>query len=73
MGGWGHSYGPAFGNDARAPICPRTMHSDWMACTNDYGMRPPIPVLRMYDVVATRRFYVDDLGFTLDWQASPAA
>jgi hypothetical protein len=40
---------------------------------NDYGMRPPIPVLRMCDVVATRRFYVDDLGFTLDWQASPAA
>jgi catechol 2,3-dioxygenase-like lactoylglutathione lyase family enzyme len=31
-------------------------------------MRPPIPVLRMYDVDATKRFYVDYLGFTLDWQ-----
>lgn len=35
---------------------------------SDYGMRPPIPVLRMYDVEATTRFYVDYLGFTLDWQ-----
>ena len=26
----------------------------------------PIPVLRMYDVAATRRFYVDYLGCTLD-------
>ena len=34
----------------------------------DYGMRPAIPVLRMYDVEATKRFYVDYLGFTLDWQ-----
>ena len=34
----------------------------------DHGMRPPIPILRMYDVEATRRFYVDYLGFDLDWQ-----
>ena len=27
-----------------------------------------IPVLRMYDVAATLRFYVDYLGCTLDWQ-----
>jgi catechol 2,3-dioxygenase-like lactoylglutathione lyase family enzyme len=35
---------------------------------DDHGMRPPIPILRMYDVDATKRFYVDYLGFTLDWQ-----
>lgn len=35
---------------------------------SDFGMRPPIPVLRMYDVAATKRFYVDYLGFNLDWQ-----
>lgn len=34
----------------------------------NHGMRPPIPILRMYDVEATKRFYVDYLGFTLDWQ-----
>jgi predicted enzyme related to lactoylglutathione lyase len=27
-----------------------------------------IPILRMYDVALTRRFYVDYLGCTLDWQ-----
>ena len=31
-------------------------------------MRPPIPVLRMYDVEATKRFYVEYLGFHVDWQ-----
>lgn len=34
----------------------------------DHGMRPPIPVLRMYDVEATKRFYLDYLGFDFDWQ-----
>jgi catechol 2,3-dioxygenase-like lactoylglutathione lyase family enzyme len=34
----------------------------------DPGLRHPIPILRMYDVEATKRFYVDYLGFTLDWQ-----
>jgi catechol 2,3-dioxygenase-like lactoylglutathione lyase family enzyme len=34
----------------------------------DYGMGPPIPILRMYDVEATKRFYVEYLGFNLDWQ-----
>ena len=34
----------------------------------DHGMRPPVPILRMYDVDATKRFYVDDLGFNLHWQ-----
>ena len=35
---------------------------------DDHGMRPPIPVLRMYDLDATKRFFVDYLGFTIDWQ-----
>jgi catechol 2,3-dioxygenase-like lactoylglutathione lyase family enzyme len=35
---------------------------------SDHGMRAPIPVLRMYDVEATKRFYVEYLGFGLDWQ-----
>jgi extradiol dioxygenase family protein len=29
---------------------------------------PVVPILRMYDVAATKRFYVDYLGCTLDWQ-----
>ena len=28
-----------------------------------------IPILRMYDVAATTRFYVEYLGCSLDWQA----
>jgi catechol 2,3-dioxygenase-like lactoylglutathione lyase family enzyme len=28
----------------------------------DFGMRSPIPVLRTYDVAATKRFYIDYLG-----------
>ncbi len=35
---------------------------------HDHGMRAPIPVLRMYDIAAPKRFYVDYLGFKLDWQ-----
>ena len=27
-----------------------------------------VPILRMFDVAATKRFYVDWLGFTLDWE-----
>jgi catechol 2,3-dioxygenase-like lactoylglutathione lyase family enzyme len=27
-----------------------------------------VPVLRMFDEEATRRFYVDFLGFTVDWE-----
>jgi catechol 2,3-dioxygenase-like lactoylglutathione lyase family enzyme len=27
-----------------------------------------IPILRMFDVELTKRFYVDYLGFTLEWQ-----
>jgi ribosomal-protein-alanine N-acetyltransferase len=29
---------------------------------------PVIPILRMYDVAATLRFYCEYLGCTLDWQ-----
>ena len=28
----------------------------------------PIPILRMFDEAATREFYVDFLGFRLDWE-----
>lgn len=30
---------------------------------------PVYPVLRMYDLEATRRFYIDYLGCVIDWQA----
>jgi catechol 2,3-dioxygenase-like lactoylglutathione lyase family enzyme len=29
---------------------------------------PVVPILRIFDLAATRRFYVDYLGCTLDWQ-----
>jgi catechol 2,3-dioxygenase-like lactoylglutathione lyase family enzyme len=32
------------------------------------GVQSVVPILRMYDVVATRRFYVEYLGATVDWQ-----
>jgi catechol 2,3-dioxygenase-like lactoylglutathione lyase family enzyme len=31
-------------------------------------LSPAIPILRMHDVAVTKRFYVDYLGCTLDWQ-----
>ena len=34
----------------------------------DPGLHPPIPILRMFDVEATKRFYVEYLGFGLDRQ-----
>ncbi|HLY49594.1 MAG TPA: glyoxalase superfamily protein [Solirubrobacteraceae bacterium] len=34
----------------------------------DVEITAVVPILRMYDVAATRRFYVDYLGCTLDWQ-----
>ena len=34
----------------------------------DLQVSSVVPVLRMYDVEATKRFYVDYLGCTLDWQ-----
>jgi hypothetical protein len=29
---------------------------------------PTVPILRMFDVATAKRFYVDYLGCTLDWQ-----
>ena len=31
-------------------------------------LKPPIPILRMHDVEATKRFYLDYLGCELDWE-----
>jgi catechol 2,3-dioxygenase-like lactoylglutathione lyase family enzyme len=36
------------------------------------GPRPPVPILRMFDVDATIRFYVDYLGCTLEWREAAA-
>src|SRR3954468_9417707 len=30
-------------------------------------LRPPIPVLRIFDAALAKRFYVDWLGFRVDW------
>ena len=34
----------------------------------DPQIRSVVPILRMYDLAATTRFYVDYLGCSLDWQ-----
>jgi catechol 2,3-dioxygenase-like lactoylglutathione lyase family enzyme len=31
-------------------------------------MRSPTPILRMFDVAKAREFYVDFLGFKIDWE-----
>lgn len=31
-------------------------------------MRSPIPILRIFDVAKAREFYVDFLGFKIDWE-----
>jgi catechol 2,3-dioxygenase-like lactoylglutathione lyase family enzyme len=31
-------------------------------------LRPPVPILRMYDLEKTKAFYVGFLGFTIDWE-----
>jgi len=31
-------------------------------------LQPPVPILRMFDLAATKRFYVDYLGCSVDWQ-----
>jgi predicted enzyme related to lactoylglutathione lyase len=35
---------------------------------DDVQVTAVVPILRMYDVEATMRFYVDYLGCSLDWQ-----
>jgi catechol 2,3-dioxygenase-like lactoylglutathione lyase family enzyme len=36
--------------------------------TTTIELSPPIPILRMFDVAKTREFYLDFLGFSLDWE-----
>jgi hypothetical protein len=31
-------------------------------------LEPPIPVLRIFDAALAKRFYVEWLGFTVDWE-----
>ncbi|WP_041675850.1 glyoxalase superfamily protein [Ramlibacter tataouinensis] len=31
-------------------------------------MRPPVPLLRIFDEARARQFYVDFLGFRVDWE-----
>src|SRR3954447_25216053 len=34
----------------------------------EIALSAPIPILRMHDVAVTKRFYLDYLGCTLDWE-----
>jgi catechol 2,3-dioxygenase-like lactoylglutathione lyase family enzyme len=34
----------------------------------DIKLNPAIPVLRVYDIAKAKEFYIDFLGFTLDWE-----
>lgn len=45
--------------------CERDLCSDR---TMSISLGPVVPILRMFDLAATKRFYVDYLGCTLDWQ-----
>jgi predicted enzyme related to lactoylglutathione lyase len=36
--------------------------------TSPVAFAAPIPVLRMFDVARAKAFYLDFLGFTLDWE-----
>ena len=36
-------------------------------------LEPPIPVLRVFDVTLAKAFYVDWLGFKLDWEHQTGA
>jgi len=38
------------------------------AVTCRWGVTPAVPILRMHDVDAARRFYVDYLGCSVDWR-----
>jgi catechol 2,3-dioxygenase-like lactoylglutathione lyase family enzyme len=44
------------------------MSSPSTAASETIQMTSVVPILRMYDVPATIRFYVDYLGCSLDWQ-----
>ena len=45
------------------------MPSPGAAASANIQVTSVVPILRMYDVAATIRFYVDYLGCSLDWQA----
>jgi len=34
----------------------------------DIKLDPAIPVLRIYDIAKAKEFYVDFMGFTIDWE-----
>lgn len=36
--------------------------------TAESALRPAIPILRMFDVARARFFYLDFLGFVVDWE-----
>jgi catechol 2,3-dioxygenase-like lactoylglutathione lyase family enzyme len=44
------------------------MSSPSTAASDDVQVLSVVPILRMYDVTATIRFYVEYLGCSLDWQ-----
>lgn len=39
-----------------------------MTQQNGIGMNRVVPILRMFDVALTKQFYIDFLGFRLDWE-----
>jgi hypothetical protein len=45
------------------------MSSPSTSASENIQVNSAVPILRMYDVPATIRFYVDYLGCSLDWQA----
>jgi catechol 2,3-dioxygenase-like lactoylglutathione lyase family enzyme len=40
----------------------------WKALMPEIKLNPAIPVLRIYDIAKAKEFYIDFLGFTLDWE-----
>lgn len=41
---------------------------DDATCTPSAGSGPAVPVLRIFDEALAREFYVDHLGFTVEWE-----
>jgi uncharacterized glyoxalase superfamily protein PhnB len=48
--------------EAIGPLC------DELSMSTEISFEPGIPVLRIYDIAKAMEFYVDFLGFTLDWE-----
>jgi len=57
--------GSGDGRNCRLRPCP----APGAAASANIQVTSVVPILRMYDVAATIRFYVDYLGCSLDWQA----